>query len=333
MSFERVAIIGTDTISVSIALGLKNQAHPPEIIGYDATSLPAKLAHSQGAFDRVERKPERACRGADLVIVAEPLTAIRETLATIAPHLDPGCLVTDTACLQAPVMHWAEELLPPNTPFFGGHPIPNPAAVGFTPLESLDRASADLLTEALYFITIPTGFSATERATEMIKSLGAYPYFIDAAEHDGLHAGAEGLPDLLAIALLRATVDTPGWREMRNLAGRYFAAATQVAGNAAARHTAIFLNRENVRLRLDILLNELLRLRDLLSQDEAEPIEQAFIVAAEGRETWLQERERGMWTREPTVSREDVPTLGQQLGQMLLGGMARKQAPARSRQK
>ena len=64
------------------------------------------------AVDRVERQPGRACRNADLVIVAVPLPAMRETFAAIAPHLQPGCLVTDTAFLKAPVMRWAKELLP-----------------------------------------------------------------------------------------------------------------------------------------------------------------------------------------------------------------------------
>ncbi|RLC95561.1 MAG: hypothetical protein DRI77_09865 [Chloroflexi bacterium] len=336
MSFKRVAIIGADTISISIALGLKEQADPPDIVGYDARSLPAKLAHSRGAFDRVERKPEQACQGADLVIVAEPLPAIRETFAVIAPHLEPGCLVTDTACLKAPVMRWAEELLPKNIPFAGGHPIPNPTIVGFDSLAGLDEASADLLVGALYFITTPTGFSDTNAIVRMIEALDACPYFIDATEHDGLHAGVEGLPDLLTIALLRATIDTPGWQEMRNLAGRHFATATEIADSAAERHTAVFLNRENVLLRLNVILSELVRLRDLLSQDNAEALEETFTLAAEGRENWLQERERGMWTKKPAVGMEDIPTMGQQLGQMLFGGsMSRRlrETGDRSRQK
>jgi len=124
MDFKRVAIIGADCISVSIALGLKAQKEPPEIIGYDTDAVAADLARARGAFDQVERKPGRACRDADLVIVAVPLTRLRETLATIAPHLQPGCLVTDTAYLKAPVLRWAEELLPEGV-FFAGLLVPN----------------------------------------------------------------------------------------------------------------------------------------------------------------------------------------------------------------
>ncbi|MCK4315988.1 MAG: prephenate dehydrogenase/arogenate dehydrogenase family protein, partial [Anaerolineae bacterium] len=70
MDFKQVAIIGTDCISVSIALGLKEQEESLQIVGYDVDAVAANLARARGAFDRVERKPGRACQDADLVIVA-----------------------------------------------------------------------------------------------------------------------------------------------------------------------------------------------------------------------------------------------------------------------
>jgi prephenate dehydrogenase len=39
MGFKRVAIIGVDRITASIALGLKAQKEPPEIVGYDAKAV------------------------------------------------------------------------------------------------------------------------------------------------------------------------------------------------------------------------------------------------------------------------------------------------------
>ena len=322
MDFRRVAIIGTDCISVSIALGLKAQKEPPEIIGYHTKAVTADLARAQGAFDRVERKPDRACQNADLVIVSMPLPVTRETFATIAPHLQPGCFVTDTACLKAPVMCWAEEFLPESVSFAGGHLIPNPAIVGFDPLEGLEAASADLLKGALYcFITPPQTSSAVMHVlSELAGALEAHPFFIDATEHDGLQAGVEGLLDLLAVALLRTGVDTPGWREMRKFAGYRFALATETANDAYECHAAVFLNRENVLRRLDVLLRELSHLRDLLTHDDAEPLEKTFAAAIEGRTRWIEEREQGMWTKEHAPNTDHTPTAGGRIGRLIFGG-------------
>lgn len=324
MDFKQVAIIDADCISVSIALGLKAQSEPPRIIGYGADAVACNLARRKGAFDRVERRPGWACRNADLVIVATPLPAMREIFAAIAPHLQPGCFVTDTAHLKAPVMQWAEELLPENVFFVGGHPIPNPAVFGLESPGGLEAASGDLLRKALYCLVTPTGTSGgvLDIFAGLAMALEAYPFFIDVTEHDGLQAGAEGLSDLLAIALLRATVDTPGWREMRKFAGGRFAAATAAADEALERSTAVFLNREHVLRRLDALLRELVRLRDLLTQDDVETLEEVFAAAAEGRARWLEERKRGMWVKERSVSMEGVPTAGEQLRRMVLGERA-----------
>ena len=320
MDFKRVAILGADRISVSIALGLKAQKEPPEIVGYDAKAVAADLACARGAFDRVEREPDQACRDADLVIVAVPLPAVRGTFAAIAPHLQPGCFVTDTARLKTPVMRWAKDLLPDGVFFVGGHLIPNPNIVGFDSPEELEAASADLLREALYCFITPaeTSGTAIDACTELAEALEAHPFFIDATEHDGLQAGVEGLLDLLAIALLRATVDTPGWQEMRKFAGYRFAVATEAADEAYERHTATFLNRENVLRRLDVLLSELVRLRDLLTHDDVEPLGKVFAAAAEGRTRWMEEREQGMWVKKRDLNINQT-TAGERIGRLIFG--------------
>jgi len=336
MNFKRVAIIGVDCISVSIALGLKAQPEPPEIVGYDAQAVAADLARAQGAFDRAERKLDQACRDADLVIVSVPLSTIRETFAAIAPHLQPGCYVTDTASLKIPVMRWAEELLPENVSFAGGHLVPNPAVVGFDPQEGLESARADLLKEALYCFTTPHQTSGAEiqAFTELAEALEAQPFFIDVTEHDGLQAGVEGLVDLLTVALLRATVDTPGWQEMRKFASHRFAVATEAADDAHARLSITFANRENLIRRLDVLLRELVHLRDLLNLDDAEPLEKTFAAAAKGRARWIEERNQGMWVKRGDTTTDRIPTTGDRIGGLIFGerlASRLKKGPDRSR--
>ena len=324
MDFKRIAIIGTNCISLSIALSLKAEKEPLEIVGYDADRIPAELARAQGAFDRIERKPDRACQDADLVFVAVPLTDIRETFTAIAPSLAPGCLVIGTARLKGPVMQWAEELLPSDATFVGGHLILNPAIAGLDPLLGLDEASDDLLAESLFCLTPPPGVSSAviNALDDLALMLDAHPFFIDVTEHDGLQSGVVGLPDLLSIALLRSTVDTPGWEEMRKFAGARFATATAAAeqdDNEQERYKAIYLNREHIVRRLNVLLTELFSLRDMLSQDDEELVIETFTKAAENREQWMGDRARGMWVREQSLKSDQIPTLGKQIRQMFLG--------------
>jgi prephenate dehydrogenase len=268
-----------------------------------------------------------------LIIVAEPLPDTEKAFAAIAPHLESGAVVTDTARLKAPVLRWAEDFLPQRASFVGGHPIPNPAVVGLKSVEGLDDAGADLLREALYCFTAAP--SASSRAIDVCAwlayTLGAHPLFMDVTEHDGLQAGVEGLPDLLTIALLRATVDTPGWEEMRKFAGRRFATATEAIDDAS-RHPSLFLNRENILHRLDALIEELMHLRGMLSQGDEEALAQTFVEAAEGRSRWMRERRKGMWSEDGTFDTRNVSDAAQQIGRMFFGNLASRlrRAPGES---
>jgi prephenate dehydrogenase len=324
MNSNRVTIIGINLISASIALGLQDYEDPIEVVGYDADRAVADLAKVRGVFDDVRRKPGPACEGARLVVVAEPLADIEKAFAAISPHLEEGAVVTDTARLKAPVLRWAENLLPERAAFVGGHLILNPAVIGLQSLEGLADASAELLEEALYcFTPFPNTSSASiDVCTWLAYTLGAHPFFIDVTEHDGLQAGIEGLPDLLTLALLRATMDRPGWEEMRKFAGRRFAVATEAIDDVSKRHPALFLNRENLVHRLDALIEELVYLRDVLRGADEEALAETSTAAAESRSRWMKERRQGMWVEKDAFDRRDVPNAAQQLGRMIFGNLA-----------
>jgi len=322
MNFNRVAIVGADCISVSIALGLRAQNAASTIAGYLIDQAAEDVTRVKGAFDQVSRRIDRVVRGADLVIVSVPLYAVRDVFHEIAPHLQPGCLVTDTARLKEPVMRWAGKLLPEKVAFVGGHPVPNPAIVGLSPLDDLREARADLLKQALYCFTPPpaTSDAVIGAFAGLAEALEAQPFFIGVTEHDGLQAGIEELPNLLSFALLLATVDAPGWQEMRKFAGYSFATMTEATVNVHERHAAIFFNRENVLLHLNGLLSELVRLRNLLAEGDEEAIEKILLTAAQGRATWIEERRKGIWAAEGrNVKADQIPTPGERVGRMFVG--------------
>jgi prephenate dehydrogenase len=333
MNPDQVAIVGINLVSASIAFGLQAHKEPIEVVGYDADPAIADMANVRGAFDRVTRKPGLACEGAELIIVAEPLADIEKAFAAVSPHLGSGAVVTDTAPLKAPVLRWAEGFLPQHVSFLGGHLVLNPAVVGLRSPEGLDDARADLLREALYCFTAAPKVSsrAIDMCAWLAYTLDAHPLFMDVTEHDGLQAGVEGLPDLLTIALLRATIDTPGWEEMRKFAGHRFVTATE-AIDAADRHASLFLNRENLLHRLDALVEELMHLRSMLSQGDEEALAETFVEAAKGRSRWMRERRKGMWSEEGTFDTRDVSGTAQQIGRMFFGNLASRlrRAPGES---
>ncbi|MEA3459776.1 MAG: prephenate dehydrogenase, partial [Chloroflexota bacterium] len=242
-----------------------------------------------------------ACEGADLIILAIPVMAIKETLKAIASYLKPGCLVMDTASIKGPVMKWAEEFLPESVSFVGGDPI-----VGVeSEATGLEAAAPDLFQGALYCLTPSPNADpdAVKLATDLVYLLGAQPYFLGAVEHDGLMAGIAHLPFILSAALLRATARAASWREMRKLAGSAFAAGTHFAsGDPDTYRDACLLNEENIVHWIDAYRDELGKLRGIIASKDADKLGEVFEVTLVARQKWLRERH---WeeAEAPSVSR------------------------------
>jgi prephenate dehydrogenase len=321
----RVTIIGLGSKGCSMGLSLREHEPDVEVIGHDIDPERAHKARQIGAVDKTHWNLPAACEGAQLVILTLPMPAVRETLEVIGPHLEESCVVTDTAPLKEPVLAWAQEHLPAHVHFVTGMPIPDPEVDRKAALSGPDAADPDLYLDGLYCVT-PTPETDPQGVSvllDLAASLGAQPFFLSPQEFDGLQAGATDLPALVAVALLEATVDSPGWVEMRKLAGRGFATVTRPAAtDPAGRQEAARLNRENLVRRLDMLIEQLAQLRTWLQEDDAPQLEAAYLRASEARARWLRERVEEDGKR-PSVTGQ-LSGLGQQLQQMLFGDFFRR---------
>jgi len=330
MSFTQVTVIGTGCMGVSVALGLKALDDNTQLILHAPDATAEEYAHAKGLFDAIVRRPAKACREADLIIVAEPLNRTESALEVIAPHLKPGCFVTDTAQLKAPVLRWAQEHLPDEVHFLGGHPIPNPKAVGLTQPSSILAADPALLSGALYCFTAPavTSQLAVSTFSQMANELEAETFFVSATEHDGLSAAVKDLPQLLALALVRGTMKSPAWRDIKKFASYHFAAGIEAASSSDPEEDSFSLleNRENMVIRINAVLRELIALRDTLSTGDEQDIACALVEAGELRRARLSGMNMGLWDEEKYPKMEHVPKAGQHLlGRIFFGeGLMRR---------
>jgi prephenate dehydrogenase len=223
MAQLQIAIIGLGAIGSSIGLALRQANERKEgaplefrLVGHDKNPEASRQAHKAGAVQKTEWNLISACEGADVVILALPLIAIRDTLKAITPYLRADCLLTDTATVKGAVLQWASEILPETVHFVGGNPIVATVASGIA------GAKADLFQGAHWCLTSTTRSApaAIERVTEIITRTGAKPYFVDAVEHDGLLAATDHLPLVLAATLLQQLAASPSFREMSKVGGR-----------------------------------------------------------------------------------------------------------------
>jgi prephenate dehydrogenase len=311
MSRPRITIVGLGLIGGSIGLALRQTGNDYQVVGHDRDHVVAGQARKLGAVSKTEWNLISACEEADLIIIATPVVAVKETLTAIASYLKPGCLVTDTASIKGPVVAWAGEVLPDTVHFVGGDPIISQgASTGGGLPTGIEGARADLFQGGLYCLTPSSEAApqAVQLATDMVSLLGASPFFLDAAEHDGLVAGVDHLPFVLSAALLGTTVASPVWREMRKLAGDAFQSVTRFSSSDAATYRDVCLtNGENIVRWIDACLVRLQELREVIATQEAEELEKIFEEVMSGRDRWLREKAEGRWEQAEATPELSAP--------------------------
>ncbi len=324
----QLTIIGLGQIGASVGLALSGKSDLLSRVGFDRDPKVARQAEKIGAIDSAQGNLSQAVKGADLVLLALPIDQIRETLELIAPDLRENAVVMDTGVLKGAVAAWASELLPENRHYVGLTPAINPVYLHEMG-SGIELARADLFQKGRMVIVASSraNSEAVKLATDLIGLLGAKPLFADPVELDGLMSGAHLLPHIMAVALLNATVDEPGWREGRKLAGRPYTevtAALDLSDTAESLKTSILLNKENMLRVLDNAIAALSSLRNVVEKQEEASLDEWLRNAYEGHERWWKERQAGDWIEDgnPTV---DVPEMPSFLGRMF--GIGRKPKP------
>ena len=198
------------------SVGLAARASGWEVIGVDSPEVLEK-AVSLAAVDRPSTLKE--VRGADLVVLAAPISKITDLVTQLPPT---DALITDVASTKTAIVREAERH---DLRFVGGHPMTG------SQLSGVANARADLFKGARYFLTPTeeTNPDAYREVAGFVRSLGAVPTAVDPEKHDLLMAALSHLPHLMAAALLRVASDISP--EALSFAGPSFRDLTRVGAS------------------------------------------------------------------------------------------------------
>jgi prephenate dehydrogenase len=321
----KLTIVGLGQIGGSIGLALSDQTPKIIRVGHDKDVKVARQAEKAGAVDKVAINLISAVTDADIVILAIPMDQIQETLKLIATDLKHGTVVMDTGPVKELVVNWASEFLPEGRYYVGITPVLNPDYLHTTE-SGFYAARSDLFHEGLIAIVTPPGTpsDAIKLATDLTIFLGASPFFADILEIDGLIAATHLLPQIMAASLVNATIDQPGWREARKIAGRHYAATTSsllADQEIKSLGAASILGKKNVVRVLDDLIMVLQSFRESIESEDTSALEGLLDHAIHGRAQWWVQRQSANW-KEEELPASEMPSSGDMLGRLV--GIRRK---------
>jgi prephenate dehydrogenase len=218
--FRQVAVVGLGVMGGSLARALAVRHPACHCAGWSPSEPERAAALEAGVLASAHRTPEQAAEGADLVVLATPLNAVRDLVSRMAEAAEPTALITDVASLKVPVLAAARDA-GLEARWVGSHPMCGSEASGFA-------ASREGLFEGARVYLVADGAGEEKRALlwRWWESLGALPEVIDAEAHDDLMAAVSHLPQLAANALGRVLTELglapdllgPGGRDMTRLA-------------------------------------------------------------------------------------------------------------------
>jgi len=321
-----MTVIGTGRIGTSVGLALVDQKEQIFRIGHDKSSENSRQAEKLGAFDKVIPNLYASIEKSDIIVLAIPVDEALETLKLIAKDIKEGSVVMHMSSNLVAACAQAKELLPAERHFVTLAPSLNPEYMSETQ-SGPTAAHADLFKKSVITIAAPYGSDpgVVKLAADLTAMLGAKPYFADPLEFDGLTAGSNTLPKLVAAALINAVVEQPGWQEGRKLAGRAFVQISEPLCHLDEEKVwgkSAMLNRDNSMRVLDNMIISLRELREALANEDEEALKGLIDKAIKGRETFLKDRYTTAW--EKGGESPALPSAGESLSRMFLGGLARK---------
>ena len=309
-----IAIVGTGLMGTSLALAIKSSNLKVDIVGTDYDSVARSGAQKSGAFKKVESRLANAIRGADVVVFATPIQAMREMMESAADDFEEGCVVTDVGSSKKVVLKWAEEVLPKHVSFVRGHPMAGKE------LSGPKNADGTMFKGKAYCIvpSVNAERAAVSSVTTIAEAIGAKPFFIGVDEHDSFVAAVSHLPFMMSVALMGTASKSANWDDIAQLASSGFSDLSRLAAGDPVMHRDICVtNPEPIVAWMDSYIRELYELRNMLAKEggpDPDAVHEVFEEAMNARARW----KAGIFTKIDRVT-SDIPSFAESMGEVFVG--------------
>ncbi len=273
--FDRVTIIGIGLIGSSLARALRQQSLAREIVGCDKSETVRQKALELGIVDRALEDPGAAVAGADLTVIATPLSAYRGLGERIGPHLAPGAILSDVGSVKEAVIHELQPALPPHVHLIPGHPVAG------TEHSGPEAGFAELFRDRWCILTpVPhTDAAALARLSAMWEAVGMRVVEMDPVHHDKVLAMTSHLPHLIAYTIVGTATDLEESLkgEVIKFSAGGFRDFTRIAASDPVMWRDVFLNnRQAVLEMLQRFSEDLSALQRAIRWGEGDKLEELF---------------------------------------------------------
>ncbi len=225
---DRLAIIGVGLIGASLALALKKSAAVGHVVGCGRHPENLQKGIELGVIDSYTTSIAEAAKGADIVVIATPLGAMKMVFEQVSDVISDCTIVTDAGSAKGSVIDTAKAALGDRiAQFVPGHPIAGAEKSG------VEAGLANLYENRRVILT-PTN-STDPNAVKVIQQMwlqcGASVEFLEVEHHDKVLAATSHLPHMLAYSLVNYLSNLNDHDEIFKYAAGGFRDFTRIASS------------------------------------------------------------------------------------------------------
>jgi len=272
---KQLTIFGVGLIGGSLALSLRKAGYCEKVVGCSRNAEHLQRAVDLGVIDSYTLDPKEAVQGADMILLAVPMRAIKSVLEKIVGHTQEDAVITDAGSAKASVIKMVEEVYGGTAPhnFVAGHPIAGREKSG------VEAAIDDLFIEQKVVLT-PTEDTApysVDRVKSMWEATGATVELLDEKQHDDVLAATSHLPHVLAYSLVNTLSKSQYGDAVFDYAAGGFKSFSRIASSDPVMWRDICLeNKEAILSALNDFQQDLSDLSDLIEAEDEDALTELF---------------------------------------------------------
>ena len=282
--FEQLGLIGCGLMGGSFALAVKRAGLVKRVVGYSKSPSTTERARQMGVIDIEAPSALLAVSGADIVLLAVPVSATEATFKAIRHLITPNTLVMDVGSTKRDVVDAARRVLRDDVGcFVPAHPITGKE------LSGVQHADGSLYSGKQVILTpIERTYTAQlNKAVSLWTALGCNVVQMSPQAHDAAFASVSHLPHLIAFALMNGISGQPLGADYLSLAGPGFRDFSRIAASDSKMWRDILVaNREELLAQSKIFQQTLQSLEKLITSGDGDALERQLQKASETRANW-----------------------------------------------
>ena len=273
--FDCVALIGIGLIGSSLARVLRRDSPDTKIVACARRPETLAAVRRLELADDATDDPAEAAAGADIIVIATPLSAYAAIGERIKPALKDGAILTDVGSVKQMAIRDLQPHVPRGVHFVPGHPVAG------TEHSGPEAGFAELFCDRWCILTpLPeTAPEAVNAVARMWERCGMRVVKMSADHHDKVLAMTSHLPHLIAYTIVGTATDLEESlkSEVIEFSASGFRDFTRIAASDPVMWRDVFLNnREAVLEIVQRFTEDLTALQRAIRWGEGDKLQELF---------------------------------------------------------